>query len=396
MSAIRTALVIGGGIAGHTAAMALQKAGVEASVYEAYPSPADAIGGPIALAANGVAGLRVIGAESAVLDHSYPISRQATQIGAKTIGMPSLADVPAMRIILRRELYAALHELAAERGVETHYGKRLVAADETGAGVTARFDDGTTATADLLIGADGVHSTARRLIDAAAPGPKYTGMLSVDGWSPLEFGDPDVMYFTFGQKAYYLYWRHPEGGTVWGANLPQAEPMSVRDARAVASERWRATLLATYGADSPGGDLIRSTPPERLSATGALFIMPSVPHWSRGRLVLVGDAVHAPSNSSGQGASLSIESAVELAKCLRDAASVDEAVAAYETLRRPRVEGIARRANRVNQTKAPGRLGRAMAAALMPLIIKAAMDPEKTFGPDLRYRIDWDERVAAR
>jgi 2-polyprenyl-6-methoxyphenol hydroxylase-like FAD-dependent oxidoreductase len=52
--------------------------------------------------------------------------------------------------------------------------------------------------------------------------------------------------------------------------------------------------------------------------TGSLHIMPPVPHWHRGRLVLVGDAVHAPSNSSGQGASLAIESAIELARCLRD------------------------------------------------------------------------------
>lgn len=390
MGAIRTALVIGGGIAGHTTAMALQKAGIDATVYEAYPSPVEALGGPIALAANGVAGLQVIGAESAVLDHSYPISRQVTQIGAKTIRMPGLADVPAMRLILRQELYVALQSLAASRVVETRFGKRLVDARDDGASVTARFADGTEATADLLIGADGVHSTARRLIDPGAPSPHYTGLVSVDGWSSVEVGEPEVMSFTFGANAYYLYWRHPHGGTVYGVNLPRAEPMSVRDARAIAPERWKETLLEAYGADDPGGELIRTTPLERLNATGALYIMPAVPRWWSGRRVIVGDAAHAPSNSSGQGASLAIESAIELAKCLRDAGDPATALAAYEARRRPRVEGIARRANRINQTKAPGRLGRAMAAALMPMIMKAAMNPEKVFGPELRYRIDWD------
>lgn len=393
MTAVRTAAVIGGGIAGHTAALALHKAGIEATVYEGYSSSAEKIGGAIALAANGVAALKVIGAESAVLDHSYPISRQVTRIGTRTIQMPSLPDLPAMRIVLRQDLYGALQELAAQRGIATYYGKRLVAADQHGAGATAHFEDGSSAGVDLIIGADGVHSTVRNLIDPAAPGPRYTGLLAVDGRSDLDAGEADVMSFAFGSKAYYLFWRHPDGGTVWGANLPRPTPMSVRDARAVGSDQWRATLLETYGSDVPGGELIRRTAPDRLNATGALYIMPSVPHWSRDRLVIIGDAAHAPSNSSGQGASLAIESAIELAKCLRDASSVQAATAGYEALRRPRVERIAKQASRINRTKAPGRLGQVVAASIMPLVMAAAMRPEKIFGPTLRYRIDWDAVV---
>lgn len=396
MNAIRTAAVIGGGIAGHSAALALHKAGIEATVYEGYASPAEKVGGPIALAANGVAALAVIGAESAVLDNSYPISRQVTRIGTKTIPMPSLADVPPMRIVLRQDLYGALQELAASRGIATYYGKRLVGADQDGAGATARFADGSAVTTDLIIGADGVHSAVRKLIDPDAPGPRYTGLLSIDGRSQLEAGDADAMSFAFGKKAYYLYWRHPDGGTVWGANLPQPNPMSVREARAVASTQWRQRLLETYGSDDPGAELIRRTDPDRMNATGALYIMPSVPHWSRGRLVITGDAAHAPSNSSGQGASLAIESAIELAKCLRDASSVDSATTAYEAMRRPRVERIANQANRINRTKAPGRFGQVVAASIMPVVMAALMRPEKIFGPTLRYRIDWDAQPAVR
>jgi 2-polyprenyl-6-methoxyphenol hydroxylase-like FAD-dependent oxidoreductase len=111
-----------------------------------------------------------------------------------------------------------------------------------------------------------------------------------------------------------------------------------------------------------------------------------VPHWYRDRMVLVGDAVHAPSNSSGQGSSLAIESAVQLARCLHDR-DVPEAFAAYERLRRPRVERIAARASKINHSKVPGPVARRLMPALMPIVLKL-MRPEKTLGAEQRYRVD--------
>ena len=108
--------------------------------------------------------------------------------------------------------------------------------------------------------------------------------------------------------------------------------------------------------------------------------------------MLVGDSVHAPSNSSGQGASLAIESAVQLARCLRDLPDHASAFAAYEGVRRPRVEGVAARARKINHSKTPGPVARRMMSMLMPLLIKG-MNPEKTMGVEQRYRIDWDAPV---
>jgi 2-polyprenyl-6-methoxyphenol hydroxylase-like FAD-dependent oxidoreductase len=110
-------------------------------------------------------------------------------------------------------------------------------------------------------------------------------------------------------------------------------------------------------------------------------------------MVLVGDSAHAPSNSSGQGASLAIESAIEVARCLRDLPDVPSAFAAFEQLRRARVEGIAARAARLNHAKAPGPVATAMMSALMPLVMKVAMNPEKMLGPEQRFTIDWDAPV---
>lgn len=390
MSKVGSALVIGGGVAGPVAALALHKAGIDATVYEAYPSTADGIGGTLAIAPNGLAALEIVGARDAVTATGFPIPKTVMSFGGKEVELPRLPGLPPMHLVRRGDLYRALYDVAADAGIRFEHGKRLVAIDDG----TARFADGSTATADVVIGADGVHSTVRGLIDADAPAAGYTGMLgfeaTVDREVPIETG---TMYFAFGERAYYLYWRRPDGRTGFGANLPRDRPMSLTDARAVPAAEWLRRLCDAYRDDEPGGELVRAIDPEGLTVTGALHIMPSVPRWHRGRAVLVGDAVHAPSNSSGQGASLAIESAIELARCLRDLPDAPSAFAAYERLRRPRVEGVAARAARVNRVKAPGPIGKAVLPLMMRVLMRTAMRPEKAFGPEQRYRIDWAASV---
>ncbi len=274
------------------------------------------------------------------------------------------------------------------------HNRRLVGVDEAPGGVTARFADGSTATADVLVGADGVRSTVRTLIDPAAPGAGYTGMLGFGGTADVDgVGEPGTMAFAFGRRAYYLYWALPGGGVAWGANLPHPRPLTTTEARAVPAQEWLRILRETYADDVPGGMLARATTAESLGVVGALHIMPPVPHWYRGRMVLVGDAVHAPSNSTGQGASLAIESAIQLARCLRDLPDPTSAFAAYERLRRNRVETITARGARINHAKTPGAVARRLMPLLMPIMLRTVMNPEKTMGPEQRYRIDWDEPV---
>lgn len=394
MSRIETALVIGGGIAGPVTATALRRAGIDARVHEAYPEPAHTVGSGLALAPNGVAALDVIGAGDAVRDIAVPVPRMSLSVGRKLLSMPVLGDQPPLQLVDRGELHRVLYERAVSAGVPVVFGKRLVAAERTAGGVTARFADGSTATADVLVGADGIRSTVRGLIDPDAPGPEFTGMLgfgaTVD--CPVEI-PADTIVFAYGKRAYYLYWPVSAGRVAWGANLPSAEYLSLAEARRVPAERWLEVLRDTYGEDTPGGQLARATTPEQLEVVGALHIMPPVPRWYRDRMVLVGDAVHAPSNSSGQGASLAIESAIQLARCLRDIPDPAAAFAAYERLRRPRVEGIAARAAKINHSKTPGPVARRLMQAVMPVMARTVMNPEKTLGAEQRYRIDWDQPV---
>ncbi|WP_327144050.1 FAD-dependent monooxygenase [Nocardia sp. NBC_01327] len=393
-SAIRTALVIGGGISGPVTATALHKAGIEARVFEAYPGPAYGVGSNLALAPNGMAALDVIGAGDAIRAIAAPITSQSMAVNNKHLRLPGMSGVEPLQLVDRPDLHIALHDVAVAAGVQFEYSKRLIDVEEHADGITAHFADGTSATGDVLIGADGIRSTVRTLIDPNAPGPQYLRMLGFGAY--IEGGSLDLapgnMIFAFGKRAYYLYWTMPDGRIAWGANLPHEQYLSLSEARTVSNGEWLRILREVYADDIPGAELARATKPEDLVVVGALQIMPPVPHWYRGRMVLTGDAVHAPSNTSGQGGSMAIESAIELARCLRDIDDPTAAFATYEALRRPRVEGVANRVKRMNHTKAAGPVTRAVMGVVMPMALKR-MNPEKTMGHEQRFRIDWEAPV---
>jgi 2-polyprenyl-6-methoxyphenol hydroxylase-like FAD-dependent oxidoreductase len=397
MTAARTAIVIGGGVAGPAAAMALRKAGIEPAVYEAYATGADGVGGTLTVAPNGLDALRILGADRDVRAAGQPIDATvvADGRGRELVAFPGLAGLAPSQALWRTDLYRALHDRAAADGVAIEYGRRLVAVDEHADGVTARFADGSAATADVLVGADGIRSTVRTLIDPDAPRPRHVPLLNVGGVArTAPAARPTASYFVFGRRAFLGYWVQPDGTTAWFANVPDPEPMSAAHARAIAPAGWLERLAELVAGEVPAGDLIAHTAPEELFALGSVETMPRVPRWSRGRMVLVGDAVHASSPSSGQGASLAIESAVELARCLRDRPDVPGAFAAYERLRRARVERVAAQAAKTNRTKGFGPIATRLMGVTMPLALRTVMTPERMLGADQRHRIDWGGAVA--
>ena len=120
----------------------------------------------------------------------------------------------------------------------------------------------------------------------------------------------------FGSRAFFGAHRTPDGDVVWFANVPR--PAIDSDERAATSaEQWQQWLVDLFAGDAgPAAELVRTG--ELELAGDSTYDLGHVPVWHRGRLVLVGDAAHAPSPSSGQGASMALEDAVELARCLRD------------------------------------------------------------------------------
>jgi len=400
MSRAKKALIVGGGVAGPVAAMALQRAGMDSVVYESYAGGADDAGAFLTFASNGLDALRAIDAHNLVMDKGFPTPRMEIQSGTgKHLGIVpnggTLPDGTVSQTLKRSDLYRTLRDEALRRGASVEYGKRLVDAEITpDGGVVARFEDGTEAEGNLLIGADGIHSRTRRIIDQSAPRAHYIPVLNIGGYaSDVRVpADPGTFRMIFGKRAFFGYAVHPSGEVWWFANPPRPDEPSRAELAAISTEQWREMLIDLFAEDdTPAVEIIRATS-GRL-AGWATHDLPSVPTWHRGPMIIIGDAAHATAPSSGQGASMAIEDAIVLARCLRDLPDTRGAFAAYEKLRRRRVERIVAHGARTSNSKAAGPVGRVLRDLMMPAILKRVAN-----GGSLAwmhdYHIDWNERVA--
>jgi len=391
----RAALIIGSGVAGAAAAMALQKAGVESVVYEARPTSPAGIGEFLTLATNGVNALRTLDADAAAIAAGFPTtaltlwSGTGRRLGAAVVSM-TLPDGATGYTMKRADLYQALTDQVIARGIRIEYGKRLVAATQVDGGVHAHFADGSEATGAILIGCDGIHSTVRRLIDPKAPPPKYAGLVNLGGFVRGVHVDdaPGTYHMIFGKRAFFGYAVTLDGEVWWFANLPEPHEPARAALAATSSDEWRRRLITLFAEDAgPAVRLIEATPHNLVAST--FYTQPHLPHWRTERMIVIGDAAHAPSPSSGQGASLSIEDAVYLAMRLRDTPDASKAFADFEQMRRARVEPIIRAAARVNNSKAASGIGRVMRDLLLPLALKFIADgkqQQQLYG----YQIAWD------
>jgi FAD-dependent urate hydroxylase len=377
---IEHALVVGGGIAGTVTAMALQRVGINATVYEAYDTTADGVGGALTLAPNGRNALRQIDADDAVaaVGDEVPGMVMQNHTGRVVGRFDGLPGLPASLLLRRDRLYRALMDEALRRGIAVEFGKRLTAINDSADKVEAHFTDGTSAIGEVLIGADGIRSTVRSTLDSAAPAPRFTGLLGFGGWirNPGMPVTGAYQHFAFGKRAFFGY-HIDEQEILWFSNVPAA---SAAEANTSSPERWLAALRERHADDIPARDIIALLAPEDVLHPGALEDIPTVRTWHRGRVALVGDAAHPTSPSSGQGASQAIESSLELARCLRDGPTVPDSFAAYELARRAWVERIIARAAKINNDKAAGPVARVVRDLLMPVMMKTVMTPEKMFG----------------
>jgi 2-polyprenyl-6-methoxyphenol hydroxylase-like FAD-dependent oxidoreductase len=159
--------------------------------------------------------------------------------------------------------------------------------------------------------------------------------------------------------------------------------------------QWRRWLHELMDRDAgPSHDIIEAAPGPLVG--WATYDMPVVRRWHNERMVIVGDAAHATAPSSGQGASMALEDAVILAKCLRDSPDPGTAFGTFATLRRDRVEKIVKHGARSASDKAAGPVARVIRDAILPVMFKrAAKDGGRSMTWLQGHHIDFDEPVAS-
>ncbi|MBO9532760.1 MAG: FAD-dependent monooxygenase [Solirubrobacteraceae bacterium] len=388
--------IIGGGIGGLAAAIALERAGHEPVVYERQAPEAalDQQGVFLTLAINGQVALAALGAGEQARALGFATggirfaSGRGKVLGALPIG-PRLDDGTTARTVRRTQLLALLTQLAEARGIRIEQGRELVGVTELSNGVELNFADGSTARADLLVGADGLSSRVRRLVHPGARSPRYTGVLNTGGFARVAGVDWDGgdYWMTWGHRCFFGHTVAPDGEVWWFANPPEPTEPPRGSLRERTPEQIRASLLELLADDAgPAARIVAAT--EGSLQLWAQHDLPSIPRWTTARTVLLGDAAHAVSPTTGQGASLALEDAVILARCLaadgqgssparavlatRSGGAVSEALAAYEAARRARVEKIAAWGRRTGNTKTAGPIARRITDLMMPPMLKLA------------------------
>jgi 2-polyprenyl-6-methoxyphenol hydroxylase-like FAD-dependent oxidoreductase len=336
VKARRRVLVIGAGIGGLTTALALQQAGIDAEVFEASPSlRAIQVGYGIHLWSNAMRALRGLGVADAVKERSERFDRMHFE----TCGGRTLIDWPLHEAeqvlgdpivgIVRSELHAVLADAVGQKAIR--FGAALQSYEQDEDGVTARFADGSEARGDVLIGADGLHSTVRQQLLGGEP-PEYRGIAERHALISVPEGTvPPGTFHEYWAKRDRFGFYPVKGAICWYLLGPDRQgtqdPNGSKEAVLEKLEGWPSVTRRIVEA-TPADDVIRLE----------IYVQPKTERWVSGRVGLLGDSAHAIEPSGGQGSAQAIEDAVVLARCLTAEPDTAAALSEYERVRIPRVK----------------------------------------------------------
>ena len=331
--------IVGGGIGGLAAALALESRGAETIVCEQTPALSE-IGAGLNVTPNAVKALRALGVEDEVTaaacdtnflnirswDSGRYISRTRRSDFREKFGAPNLG-------VHRADLLAIL--AGALKTTDIRTGLRAVAVETRAHSAVARFADGSEIEADIVVGADGIHSVVRRSL-FGADAPRFTGCICWRGMAAADAVPRDIN-ITDGTM-----WMGPHGHVVHYP-VRRGELLNIVahiDSDGWIEESWTRECdvsepVETYAAWH--ADLTRVFPCSVRWYKWALYDRDPLPRWSKGRATLLGDSAHAMLPYLGQGAAMAIEDGCVLAATIaREPGDLGTALQTYERIRAPR------------------------------------------------------------
>jgi 2-polyprenyl-6-methoxyphenol hydroxylase-like FAD-dependent oxidoreductase len=337
--------VVGAGMGGLAVAATLRRAGIEVQVYE-QASRFARIGAGIQMMPNSMKVLRGIGIEERLRQTSFAPYSHLNRVGdtgevTRELPMPEgLYDAPYL-CLHRAELHGALASVLPAGMI--HLGKKLVGLDQRAGAVTLSFADGTRASADAVVGADGVHSVVRDII-VGPDEPIHKGRIAYRAVFPAslmngkDIGRSRTKWWGTDRHIVIYYTTKAQSEVYFVTSVPEPAEWLTR-------ESWSAKgdvreLRTAYEGFHEDVRAVLDACPD--CHKWAILEREPLPHWSDGRVVLLGDACHPMTPYMAQGAATSIEDAAVLARCL-DAVEGDDiggAFKRYEAHRKPRTSVV--------------------------------------------------------
>jgi 2-polyprenyl-6-methoxyphenol hydroxylase-like FAD-dependent oxidoreductase len=367
----RRLLVVGGGIAGFGLARALSLRGVSCALVERLPAPPGS-GLGLNLPGNALRALAALGLAEEVVDRGMRIRRREyrNRTGRLLFAVDEegfWGQVGPSVCLRRGDLLDVLRASIPE--VTPRWGTSLVLAELVDEGVRVQLEPGPAETYDFVVGADGVHSAVRR---ALLPADDLRGSLMTTASWRFTAPNPGVDCWTVWSGAQGTFLLIPvDAEQVYGY------ASATRGGAAGDEPRWLEATFAGYpepvattsGAVLDEGDRLYYSPVEEVRCE----------RWSRGRLVLVGDAAHATGPVWAQGAALALEDAIVLADLLAERRDWSGVGAEFERRRRPRVDHVQAATDKMSRLAAlPSRLRDLVAPVLGPRTYRDAYEPLRT------------------
>ena len=328
MPAVRNVLIVGGGIAGMTLSVALKRAGITCEVVEIDPQWTVA-GVGIALGGPALRALRVLGvlepcvAEGFGYSHFDHCDPNGNVTG--TVQMPRIngPEYPATIGIMRQALHMVLQKAMAQAQAPIRLGVTVQSLEQDEAGVSIAFSDGIQGRYDLVVGADGAYSKIRDMLFGPEWRPKFTSQAV---WRATVRRPPEVLARTSYQGPRHKAGYNPVSQTQMYIYFVQNLPGPVRLADDDLVPTLRELLSDFGGVLAKARDEI--VDPKAIAYRPITsLIMP--PPWYRGRVLLIGDAVHTTTPHMAAGAEIAVEDSVVLAELLASGSSLAAVLDAF-------------------------------------------------------------------